>query len=312
MSSKVLQFFEDFHRSAYIPRGANSSFIALTPKKKKPCQINDFRPISLINCSIKLLLKVLANRLKHCLQDIISEEQSSFITGRNITDSIFMVNEVIHLMQYHKIDGFILKLDISKAYDSVDWSCLIHVMRCINMGKKWISRALALFQSTRMSILVNGSPTSEFYINKGLRQGYPMAPYLFLLVTEVLSKLINTAKKGNRFIGVQLHFFDTSITHFQYTDDTILFVSNQMDQLLSLKSILSLFQAITGLLINYKKSQLYHPQNELHKLQIARKILGCEQGIFPFKYLGDWVGTRRKLCSTWSMKKDNMSQKLGN
>lgn len=104
-----------------------------------------------------------------------------------------MVNETIHSMSTHRIDGIILKLDFSKAYDSIDWSCLLHVMRCINLGVKWMSWMEAILSTMKLSILVNGSPTSEFSPIRGVRQGDSIAPYLFLLIGEVLSKLLNKA-----------------------------------------------------------------------------------------------------------------------
>lgn len=171
ISEKVLSFFEDFHHRGFIPQGANSSFIVLIPKKDTPMSMLDFRPISLINTLIKLLLKVLANRLKGVLSKIISEEQTAFVKGRNINESIFLVNEVIHSMKTHKVDGLIVKLDFAKAYDSIDWSCLLHVMECVNLDQKWISWIKAILESTRMSILVNGSPTEEFTPRRGIRQG---------------------------------------------------------------------------------------------------------------------------------------------
>lgn len=103
-------------------------FIDLIPKKVVPLSMQDFRPISLMNSSLKLLLKVLANRFKGVLSNIISEEQTAFIKGRNINESSFLVNEVIHAMKISKSDGLIVKLDFSKAYDSIDWSCMLHIL----------------------------------------------------------------------------------------------------------------------------------------------------------------------------------------
>lgn len=91
ISGKVMEFFQYFHYSASLLKGSNSSFVALIPKNHSPDSLNNFRPISLINCSIKLLLKVLANGLKPCRSKIISEEQTAFLKGRNITNSIFLV-----------------------------------------------------------------------------------------------------------------------------------------------------------------------------------------------------------------------------
>lgn len=155
----ILNFFENFHNRAAVLQGANSSFLVLIPKKNDPESWKDFRPISLINCSFKILLKVLVNRLKSVLNRIISKDQHAFLKGRNISESIFMVNEVIHTMKTQKVDDIILKIDFLKAYDIVDWSCLLHIVDCTNLRMKWSNWIRIILETTRMSILVNGSPT---------------------------------------------------------------------------------------------------------------------------------------------------------
>lgn len=193
--------------------------------------INDYRPISLINCSIKLLLKVLANMIKPILPSLISEHQTAFIKGSNINESILMVDEVIHSMKMFKIYGVIIKLDFSKAYDSMDWSCLMHTLSCLNFGTKWRNWIRALLHSVKMSVLVNGSPTEKFAPTKGLRQGDPLAPYLFLIIGEILTKLISRSQQFGGFQGIKFPFSQDRITYFQYADDTILFVENNRDPL---------------------------------------------------------------------------------
>ncbi|XP_074346083.1 secreted RxLR effector protein 78-like [Apium graveolens] len=99
------------------------------------------------------------------------------------------LNAVIHAMKIHRVDGLIIKVDFPKAYDSVDWACLKQVLQCMNFGTKWINWIDALLLSTIMPILVNGSPLEDFSPIRGLRQGDPLAPYLFVfLVGEVLNR----------------------------------------------------------------------------------------------------------------------------
>lgn len=310
ISDKVLNFFNEFHSSGFIQRGVNSSFIVLIPKKHNSLEIGDFRPISLINCSLKLLLKVMTNRLKPFLGACISEEQSAFISGRNINEGIFIVNEVIHSLKSSNLDGSILKIDFSKAYDSVDWSCLFHSMSCLNMGEKWISWVLALLQSSRMSVLINGSPTEEFSPSRGLRQGDPLAPYLFLIVGEILSKLISRAREKGLIKGLVFNEDKDNITHFKYADDTILFMNNTFEDIPGMKKIFLLFQVITGLTINFEKSQAYHTSNKREAVKSGIDILGCQFGETPFKYLGAWVGVDRKLGKHWQQLKSDFGKNL--
>lgn len=272
--------------------------------------MQDFRPISLINSSFKLLLKVLANRLKGVLGNLISEEQTAFVKGRNINESIFMVNEVIHAMKTQGIDGLILKIDFSKAYDTVDWSCLLHVMECVNMNQHWINWIRVILETTKMSILINGSPTEEFSPKRGIRQGDPLAPYMFLLIGEVLSRLIDRAVSTGACQGINFKFHNRTISHFQYADDTVLFIQNSKKAIRGMKRVLLLFQSITGLAINFNKSLVYHTSNDRDCLKACIKILGCQPGSIPFKYLGDWVGLNVKPCSYWNSLVNQMQSKL--
>lgn len=160
------------------------------------------------------------------MDKIISKGQSAFIKGRNINETILMVNEVIHAMKIHKIDGFIVKLNFSKAHNSVDWSCLLHVMQCVNFSNKQINWIRDILKSTKLSVLFNGSPNEEFSPLGGIRQGDPLDPYLFLLLGEILSKLINKAIANGVFSGINFDFHDSQISHSQYADDTILCIKN--------------------------------------------------------------------------------------
>lgn len=230
------------------------------------------------------------------MDKIISEGQSAFIKGRNINETILMVNEVIHAMKIHKIDGLIVKLDFSEAYDYVDWSCLLHVTQCANFSNKWINWIREIPKSTKLSVLVNGSPTEEFSPLRGIRQGDPLAPYLFPLLGEILSKLISKAIATGVFNDINFDFHDGQIFHAQYADDTILFIKNDDHSIKGLKKVLLLFQVITGLSINFNKSMVYHVSNDKDCVARGTTILGCQLGLLPFKYLGDWVWKQNHVC----------------
>lgn len=142
--------------------GVNSSFIALIPKVEQPQLVNDFRPISLINCTIKIVTKVLANRLKRVLSSLIAENQSAFITGRQIPDGILVANELVHGFSIGPMKGFILKLDFEKAFDSISWEFLFQFLRKMKFGERWIQWVKNIFSTIRISILINGSPSGVF------------------------------------------------------------------------------------------------------------------------------------------------------
>nr|GFA54174.1 RNA-directed DNA polymerase, eukaryota, reverse transcriptase zinc-binding domain protein [Tanacetum cinerariifolium] len=169
-----------------IPKGCNSTFITLIPKIPGANMVKDFRPISLIGSFYKIIAKVLTNRLVGVLGDIVNEVQSAFIANRQILDGPFIVNEVIQWCKKKKKQALIFKVDFEKAYDSVRWDYLDDVLDKYGFGIKWRGWIQNCLRSFRGSILINGSPTEEFQIFKGLKQGDPLSPFLFILVMESL------------------------------------------------------------------------------------------------------------------------------
>lgn len=162
IKASILSFCQGFFSHAFIPRGINASFLALIPKIDHPTIPSDFRPISLINCTMKIILKLLANRFKPILPSIISDTQSAFIKGRQIADSILMTNEVVHSIQKGFSRGIVLKLDFEKAFDTVEWCFLLDALSSFGFGARRISWIKSILSSSRSLVLVNGSPSREF------------------------------------------------------------------------------------------------------------------------------------------------------
>ena len=176
-----------------LPNSLNHTFITLIPKKKNPEFVTEYRPISLCNILYKIFSKVLANRLKRVLPHIISEHQSAFLKGRLITDNILVAFETLHYMKNHNSgkSGFMaLKLDMSKAYDRVEWSFLRDIMKQMGFSDKWIALVMECVTTISYSLLVNGEPQGNIKPSRGIRQGDPLSPYLFLLCFEGLHRLI--------------------------------------------------------------------------------------------------------------------------
>ncbi|GJY82389.1 RNA-directed DNA polymerase, eukaryota, reverse transcriptase zinc-binding domain protein [Tanacetum coccineum] len=169
-----------------IPSGCNSSFIALIPKVPDANLVKDFRPISLIGSIYKIIAKILSNRLVNVLGDIVNEVQSAFIAERQMLDGPFILNEILQWCTKKKKTTLIFKVDFEKAFDSIRWDFLDDVLKEFGFRCKWRNWIQSCLTSSKGSILVNGCPTNEFQFYKGLKQGDPLSPFLFILVMESL------------------------------------------------------------------------------------------------------------------------------
>jgi hypothetical protein len=209
-----------------VDAGINATFICLIPKMTSPSKVSDFRPISLCNVIYKLIAKVIANRLKRVLPDLISKEQSAFIPGRIITNNVLVAFETLHTMdtRLKGKEGYMaVKLDMSKAYDRLEWSFVEGVLRKLGFANRWVVLLMSCIRSVTYSILINGQPQGLITPSRGIRQGDPLSPYLFILCAEALSSLIQNSAREGRISGVPLSRGGTRINHLLFADDSLLF-----------------------------------------------------------------------------------------
>jgi hypothetical protein len=189
-------------------------------KVLNPHRISEFRPISLLGSLYKLLAKVLAVRMGKVMDFIISKNQSTFIKGRFLVDGVVVLNEVVDFVKRSKKECLILKADFEKAYDSVSWGFLDYMLARFGFSVKWRAWIKRCVCNGNLSVFVNGSPMEQVNISRGLKQGDKLVPFLFLLVAEGLGSLMTKAVSLGFFKSFKL-CSDISISHLQYSDDTI-------------------------------------------------------------------------------------------
>ncbi|KAK1694254.1 hypothetical protein QYE76_010951 [Lolium multiflorum] len=256
-----------------------------TPTLDGVLTADGFRPISLQNCIMKIVTKILTSRLQHFIERLISFEQSGFVKGRSIVDNFLYAADVVQSCQTRKTPVVVLKLDFKKAFDSVNWAALDAILEARGIGplfRSWISSILT---TGRTAILLNGVPGRWISCKNGLRQGDPLSPYLYLAVADLLPCLIAMESSEERLLHPLVD--DLPCPVIQYADDTLLILRAEHSQVRRLKAILDLFSHATGLHINFHKSTFVPVGGVPYGLasELAG-ILGCPVSSFPQTYLG--------------------------
>ncbi|XP_074289594.1 uncharacterized protein LOC141614747 [Silene latifolia] len=300
-------------RGGEFPTGMNRTFIVLIPKKKAPDKMSEFRPISLCNVTSKIVSKVLANRLKRFLGEIVSENQSAFTPGRLISDNILVAFELFHHMKNTRQgEGHMaLKLDMSKAYDRVEWSFLYQTLVSMGLHEGWVNRVMHCVTSVSFEVLINGNPSRLFKPSRGIRQGDPLSPYLFILCAEVMSSLIRQAVEAGSIHGIRVATNAPVVSHLLFADDSILFVKANQLEANRVKGILNRYEMASGQRVNYDKTTVSfsHCTTDERKRSIA-DCLGVEVVDEQGKYLGlpTVVGRSKKAIA--GCIRDKLSKKL--
>lgn len=292
----------------------NHTHIVLIPKVPKPTSVNHFRPISLCNNSYKILSKLMANRLKPLLPNLISMHQNAFVPGRQIQDNILLAHEAFHYLRLkssRKSFELGLKLDMNKAYDRVEWDFLEDTLRKFGFDNRWCSLVMLCIKSVSFSLVLNGSPGNRFFPSRGLRQGDPLSPYLFLLVSEVLSLNIIKASDNGVIQGIKLSRGCPGLSHLFFADDSLFFLQARPSNCIALKSILDDYCAASGQEVNPLKSSLYFSPNTDHGTRIGcGSIFGIPATCDPGPYLGLPTFWGRSKVDALAYVRDRINHKI--
>ncbi|GJX93118.1 reverse transcriptase domain, reverse transcriptase zinc-binding domain protein [Tanacetum coccineum] len=215
-----------------ISRGCNSSFVALLPKAADPIGLG--------------------------------EVQNAFISDKFILDGILIANETVYFVKKNKSKGLIFKVDFEKAYDSINWRYLFNILKSMGFEEKWCSWIDACLRSSSMSVLVNGSPTIKFGLERGVRQGDPLSPFLFILAAEGLNSMIKKAVNKGIFKGINVGSV-----------------------------------RVSGIKVNLSKSRLYGVGVNPNEVSNMASWMQCSVGEFPFTYLGLPIGDCMRRETAW-------------
>lgn len=218
----VLAVFSEFYAHGSFKKYLNATFLKLIPKKSNYMEVHDYQPISLVGNVYKILAKVLANQLCTVLGNIISPPQNAFVKGRQITDSVLIVNECLDSRLKEGVLGIICKLDIEKAYDHFNWNFLLYLFGRCGFPRRLCQWLFFCLSTIRFSILINGSLEGFFGSSRGIRQGDPLSPLIFVLVMESLGKMMTKAVESSYLSGFQVGSMAShllTVSHLLFADD---------------------------------------------------------------------------------------------
>ena len=285
VGSDMINAVSEFFRSGCLLKQWNATVLTLIPKKINATAISDFRPISCCNTTYKVISTLLASRLKQVLPQLISNTQSAFIPGRLMVENVLMATELVSGYNWKNISKrSMLKVNLKKAFDSLEWNFIFLIMQALEFPESFISLIRQCFTTTRFSVAINGEMCGYFSGTKGLRQGDPLSPYLFVLAMEVLAQLLN-ANYRNGSIGYHPKASNPLISHFAFADDLMIFFDGEKDSLQHISATLDAFSSWSGLTMNHSKTELFIAGlNQVETDDISS--LGFSLGSLPVLYLG--------------------------
>jgi hypothetical protein len=313
----VVSAVQNLFVTGRLLKEVNATILTLIPKKPNASVMGDFRPIACSNVLYKCITKILSNRMMPVLDSLISRNQFAFIPCRSISENVLLAQELVR--NYHRKDDSprcTMKIDLMKAYDSVDWEFIIVCLKCFGFPTRSTNWIKICITSPSFSISLNGTLVGYFKGGKGLRQGDTLSPYLFVLATEVFSRLMQDyTKEGS---GFKFHYRCSrmKLTHLCFADDLLIFSEANVSSISRIKAALKEFEVLSGLKANPSKSYLFcSGVSDQLKLSLLDD-LQMKEGHFPVRYLrvplissklsaGDCKGLLEKIAGridSWTSK----------
>lgn len=306
----IEDMFKDFWGNQLDIRRLNYGVITLIPKLKEANNIRQFRPICLLNVDYKWFTKVLTNRMAPIANKIIGKNQTGFIKGRNILEGVVVLHEVLHELRRSKTQGLILKIDFEKAYDRVRWSFLEQNLIGKGFPQKWIAWVMQTVLGGQVCVNVNGERSPYFKTFRGLRQGDPLSPLLFNVVADALGIMLDKAVVKGHVKGVLGDLIPGGISHIQYADDIVIMIDGSDSSIRNLKLILYCFEWLSGLKINFHKSEVFVFGVDQKRKERMANMLNCKLGELPMKHLGIPVRDRHLNMGAFLPISQKMTKRL--
>uniref|UniRef100_A0A803NHG8 Reverse transcriptase domain-containing protein n=1 Tax=Cannabis sativa TaxID=3483 RepID=A0A803NHG8_CANSA len=232
--------------------------------------MSNLRPIALSNVLFKIITKVMVNRMKPFMDSIIYENQSAFIPGRLISNNILVSFEVLHYLRTNRKgkNGFMaLKLDMSKAYEQIEWDFLEAMLQKLGFVENWIQLIMKCVKSTRYCVTCGNNEVGPIIPTRGIRQGDPLSPYLFILCAEGFTTLLRKYEQRGWLHGCKVANGAPRVSHMLFADDSYLYCKATEDEARRIQEVLLKFELASGRKVNFPKSSIFFSTNTLSSMK---------------------------------------------
>lgn len=303
MGRLFIETVQKFFQTGFLLKELNNTFITLIPKNMGANSFNDFRPISLSNVIYKVISKILANRLKPRLEKIVSPNQTAFMEGRWINENGLLAQEIIQVMRNSRARrGWVgIKIDFAKAFDRIEWPFILLILKNMGFHHTFINWIHQCISTTSLSVLINGTPKGFFKPSRGLRQGDPLSPYLFILGMEVLSRMLYRAENENLIKGVKIGRNGPPISHLMFSDDLLITLRASQSKIKHCKLIFRQIQQVVRTADKLCQIRNFFSRKTTAKIRKEIKtILNIKKLKLDSKYLGNPMFIKRNRSESFS------------
>ncbi|XP_061350360.1 uncharacterized protein LOC133295534 [Gastrolobium bilobum] len=273
-------------------KSVNDTLLVLIPKVDIPEKIDQMRPIALCNVLYKATTKIIVNRLKGVMDKLVSPFQTSFVPGRVIHDNIIIAQEMTHSM--NRLAGkkayMSIKIDLAKTYDRLNWNFIYQVLLEAGIPLDMAEVIRACITSPRFQVLWNSSRSDPFYPSRGIRQGDPISPYLFVMCMDKLSHLIAGAVRAKRWKPMRASRKAPFISHLMFADNLVLFGEASLVQLDVMLETLKKICDMSGQVVSIEKTVVYFSKNTTSEVkELLTQASGFKAADSLGKYLGSFL-----------------------
>lgn len=303
---------QSFFLYGFLPKSINATLLALIPKSSDAERMSEYRPIACCNVVYKVISKLIARRLQSTLPLAIEMNQCAFVKGRLLLENVLLATELVK--EYHNSSlapRAAIKLDISKAFDSIQWDFIEATLRAMHYPDQFVAWIMCCIKTAAFSVSVNGELEGFFSSARGIRQGCALSPYLYVIVSNVLSRMLNKAAE-RREISYHPKCKDVKLSHLSFADDIMVFTDGSPQSLRGTLGVFEEFAKLSGLNLNIAKSTLYAGGRGKNIIEQEAVAIGLSISTLPAKYLGLPLTTKTMTRQDYEPLVEKIKQRLQN